>query len=132
MCFFHSKVSKLCQECSQKLNYVFHLLLSLIYHLSLVSFLTTGKKSPIIPISKHSSATSSPTGYHPISLLLFISKVLERYIFNWLLDFCQTHNLLSDSQYGFRPGYSTESALITSTKDLNSARQLKQNISYLL
>ena len=36
---------------------------------------------------------------------------------NWLLDFCQTHNLLSDSQFSFRPGYSTESTLITSTNE---------------
>ena len=73
------------------------------------------KNSHIIPIPKHSSAPSSPTGYRPISLLPLISKVLERHIFNWLLDFCQIHNLLSDSQFGFRPGYSTESALITAT-----------------
>ena len=73
------------------------------------------KNSLTIPIPKHSSAPSSPTGYCPISLLPLISKVLKRHIFNWLLDFCQTHNLLSDSQFSFRPGYSTESALITAT-----------------
>ena len=73
------------------------------------------KNSHIIPIPKHSSAPSSPTGYHPISLLPLISKVLQRPIFNWLMDFCQTHNLLSVSQFSFRPGYSTESTLITAT-----------------
>ena len=36
---------------------------------------------------------------------------------NWLLDFCHTHNLLSESQFSFRPVYSTESALITSTNE---------------
>ena len=73
------------------------------------------KNSHIIPIPKHSSAPSSPTGYCPISLLPLISKVLERHIINWLLDFCQTHNLLCDFQFGFRPGHSTNSALITFT-----------------
>ena len=47
------------------------------------------KNSHIIPIPKHSSALSSPTGYHPISLLPLIHKVLEKHIFNWLLDLCQ-------------------------------------------
>ena len=56
------------------------------------------KNSHIIPIPKYSSALSFPTAYCPISLLPLISKVLERHIFNWLVDFCQTHNLLSDSQ----------------------------------
>ena len=91
--------------------------LTSIFNLSIKSglFPDDWKNSHIIPIPKHSSAPSSPTGYHPISLLPLISKVLERHIFNWLLDFCQTQNPLSDSQFSFRPGYSTESALITAT-----------------
>ena len=91
--------------------------LTSIFNLSIKSgiFHDNWKNSHVIPTPKHSSAPSSPRGYHPISLLPLISKVLERHIFNWLLDFCQTHNLLSDSQFGFRPGHSTEFALITST-----------------
>ena len=40
------------------------------------------------------------------------SKVLERHIHNFLHDFCITHNILSPSQYGFRPRFSTETALL--------------------
>ena len=91
--------------------------LTSIFNLSIKSgiFPDDWKNSHIISIPKHSSSPSSPTGYRPISLLPLINKVLEKHIFNSLLDFCQTHNLLSDSQFGFRPGYSTESALINST-----------------
>ena len=91
--------------------------LTSIFNLSIKSgiFPDGWKNSHIIPIPKHTSALSSPTGYRPIYLLPLISKVLERQIFNWLLDFCQTHNLLSDTQFSFRPGHSTESTLITST-----------------
>ena len=74
--------------------------LTSIFNLSIKSgiFPDGWKNSHIIPIPKHTSALSSPTGYRPISLLPLISKVLERHIFNWLLDFCQTHNFLSDTQ----------------------------------
>ena len=44
-----------------------------------------------------------------------ISKVLEHHIFNYLLNFCTFNQILSDSQFGFRPGRSTESALLSVT-----------------
>ena len=83
--------------CSEKLSTPLHdhLLLSLICPLKSDIFPYDWKNSHIIPIPKYSSALSSPTAYHPISLLPLISKVLERHIFNWLVDFCQTHNILS-------------------------------------
>ena len=49
----------------------------------------------------------------PISLLSLVSKVLERHVFNLLYDFCCSHNILSNCQFGFRPGFSTESALLS-------------------
>ena len=73
------------------------------------------KTSHVIPIPKQNPACSSPSSYRPISLLPLVSKVFERHIFNWLLNFCQTNNLISPFQFGFRPSYSTESALIVST-----------------
>ena len=46
------------------------------------------KTSHVIPIPKQNSAYSSPSSYRPISLLPLVSKVFERHIFNWLLNFC--------------------------------------------
>ena len=46
------------------------------------------KTSHVIPIPKQNSAYSSPSSYRPIPLLPLVSKVFERHIFNWLLNFC--------------------------------------------
>ena len=73
------------------------------------------KTSHVIPIPKQNSVYSSPSGFRPKSLLPFVSKVYQRHIFNWLLNFCQTNNLISPFQFGFRPSYSTQSALIVCT-----------------
>ena len=90
-----------------------------IFNLSLSSgiFPSDWKLSHIVPIPKTKSPSSSPSDYRPISLLPIISKVLERHVFNFLSDFCTQHNLLSDSQYGFRSGFSTISALLSVTND---------------
>ena len=78
-------------------------------------FPDVGKTSHVIPIPKQNSAYSSPSSYRPISLLALVSKVFERHIFNWPFNFCQTNNVISPFQFGFRPSYSPESALIVST-----------------
>ena len=91
--------------------------LTLIFNLSISSsiFPSDWKNSNIVPIPKSSSPSSSPSDYRPISLLPIISKVLERHIFNYLYHFCTVNQILSDSQFGFRPGRSTESALLSIT-----------------
>ena len=87
--------------------------LSLIFNSSLSSgiFPSDWKNSFVTPIPKYNS--SSPSNFRPISLLPLISKVLERHVINYMYDFCLSHKLLSDSQFGFRPGFSTETALLS-------------------
>ena len=89
--------------------------LSLIFNSSIssCSFPSDWKNAFVVPIPKSSSHSSSPSNFRPISLLSIVSKLLERHIFNFLYDFCMSNNLLSNSQFGFRPGFSTESALIS-------------------
>ena len=88
-----------------------------IFNLSISSgiFPSDWKNSNVVPIPKTKSPSSSPSDYRPISLLPIISKVLERHIFNYLHNFCSDNQTLSDSQFGFRPGRSTESALLSVT-----------------
>lgn len=74
------------------------------------------KHSLIVPIPK-SSSTDSPSCYRPISLLPIVSKVLERYISNILLDHLQCLNFISNKQWGFLEGRSTITALIKCTDD---------------
>ena len=91
--------------------------LTLIFNLSISSgiFPSDWKNSYIVPIPKSKSPSSAPFDYRPISLLFIISKVLERHIFNYLHDFCTTNQFLSESQFGFCPGRSTELALLSIT-----------------
>ena len=85
-----------------------------IFNLSISTgvFPSAFKNSTIIPIPKTSPPSSSPSVYHPISLLNLISKL---HLFNILLNHLYSTNFLSDSQYGFLPFRSTSSALISAT-----------------
>ena len=53
--------------------------------------------------------------YRPISLLPALSKVVEKVICSQINNFFITNNLFYDSQYGLRPGHSTEYAAIEIT-----------------
>ena len=39
---------------------------------------------------------------------------MERHIFNYLYEFCSAHNILSNCQFGFRPGFSTLLSILNS------------------
>ena len=88
-----------------------------IFNLSIQSGIlpSNWKHSHIVPIPNSKTPSSSPSDYRPISLLPIISKVLERHIYNFLFDFCTHQHLISNSQFGFRPGFSTLSALLSVT-----------------
>ena len=64
----------------------------------------------VIPIPKVSNPISF-TDYRPISILPFLSKVLERIVHNQLSSFLSLNKILSPFQSGFRPGHSTVTAL---------------------
>ena len=49
--------------------------------------------------------------YRPISLLLTISKLLEKVIYKRVYGFMQDTNQIYSSQYGFRTGHSCENAI---------------------
>ena len=64
------------------------------------------KIAKIIPIFKNGQKTEF-TNYRPISILSQFSKILEK-LFNLRLEkILDANKILSDSQYGFRPGMST-------------------------
>ena len=50
--------------------------------------------------------------YRPVSILPSFSKFFERVIYNRLLNYIDKHEILCNSQYGFRKQHSTTLALI--------------------
>lgn len=68
------------------------------------------KVAKIVPIYKSGPVTEL-VNYRPISLLPVLSKILERLVYNRVIKYITKFNILSDSQYGFRAGRSTENAL---------------------
>lgn len=75
------------------------------------------KLSNIIPVFKGQGNSSSVSCYRPISLLSLPSKVLERVVHNRLMSYILSNNILSSHQFGFRPGSSTQEALLYATND---------------
>ena len=62
---------------------------------------TALKTAKVIPIYK-SEDKRLVSNYRPISVLPAFSKVIERLVYNRLINFLNVHNLLSANQYGFR------------------------------
>ena len=59
--------------------------------------------------------------YRPITLLSSASKVLEKVILDQLTSHLNTHNLITEHQWGFRSGRSTESILLKLTESWHKA-----------
>ena len=58
------------------------------------------KIAEIIPLYK-GKEHDEVINYRPISLLMTISKLLEKIIYIRVYSFLEEHNILYDSQYGF-------------------------------
>ena len=69
------------------------------------------KVAKVIPIFK-ADDRKIVSNYRPISVLPIFSKIIERLVYNRLLDFLNKHNILSSNQYGFRKNLSTSLALL--------------------
>ena len=65
----------------------------------------------IVPLYK-SKEEDKVISYHPISLLMTTSKILEKIIYTKLYGFLTQHNLFFDSQYGFRTKRSCKHAIM--------------------
>ena len=75
------------------------------------------KVAKLTPLYKGGSF-KDPTNYRPISVLPVLSKVMEKVVFKQVYKYITDNNLLSDNQFGFRPGYSTNTALFTITENI--------------
>ena len=69
------------------------------------------KIAKIIPVYKKDNPHFFEN-YRPISILPALSKVLEKCVYNRLYSYLCINNIITNSQYGFRPNHSTMHALI--------------------
>lgn len=69
------------------------------------------KRAKVVPIFKKGDP-SQMQNYRPISILPFLSKVVEKLLEMQIHNYYAKFNILSPLQFGFRRGQSTESALL--------------------
>ncbi|XP_062422208.1 LOW QUALITY PROTEIN: uncharacterized protein LOC134132996 [Pungitius pungitius] len=86
-------------------------------------FPNTLKEARVNPLMKKPTLNpSEENNYKPVSLLPFLSKTIERAIFNQLSSYLHSNNLLDPHQSGFKAGHSTETALLAVAEQLHTAR----------
>lgn len=78
------------------------------------------KVGKITPVFKKGDRLST-NNYRPICVLPFFSKVIEKLFYLRLMCYLLKFNLLSPHQFGFRPDYSTELALLSFTDRIKQA-----------
>lgn len=92
-----------------------HLLMIFNLSLTLSHLPAYWKEARIIPVPKGSARTSSLKDMRPISLIPYISKLMESVLTRRLNYWAQIHAPICEKQHGFVQGRSTESALYTLT-----------------
>ena len=78
------------------------------------------KIAVVIPIFKKGNA-SDVSNYRPIALLPFLSKIIERCIFDRLSIYASSCNLIGPTQFGFYKGKSTHDAIALMTENIYEA-----------
>ena len=86
--------------------------LTKIFNLSISTgeFPESMKLAEVIPLFKN-GALDIMENYRPISLLITISKLLEKSIYKRLYNFISKNNIFYSKQYGFRSNHSCEQAI---------------------
>ena len=78
------------------------------------------KKAILIPLFKKGDPTD-PSNYRPISLLSVIGKLIEKIAKEYLVNHIESNEILSDQQFGFRKGKSTDDAICLQNKIICTA-----------
>ena len=72
------------------------------------------KKAVVTPLIKKASLpVEDLKNYHPVSGLSFISKLVECVVAKQLVDHIHRHDLDNSYQSAYKPGHSTEAALLS-------------------
>ena len=89
------------------------------------------KSALVTPILKKRCLNHNDlNNYRPVSNLCFIAKILEKLVLSQVSSYLNSHNLSNTCQSAYRPGHSTEAALLKVVNDLFLSL-IKGNISVL-
>ena len=89
------------------------------------------KSTLVTPILKKKCLDHNDlNNYRPVSNLCFIAKILEKLVLSQVSFYLNSHNLYNTCQSAYRPGHSTETALLKVVNDLFLSLN-KGNISVL-
>ena len=69
------------------------------------------KIAEVIPLYKDKER-DEVINYHPVSLLITISKLLEKIVYPRTFQYLEQNRVLYDSQYGFRSKRSCEQSIL--------------------
>ena len=69
------------------------------------------KMSKVVPLLKKGDPLQ-PKNYRPVALLPIFSKILERAVFNQLINYLESNHLLNPNHHGCRQGHNTATALL--------------------
>ena len=102
-------------------------------HLILKHFLLYSKwLRATLLLKKPSLDLTQVENYRPVSLLTLLSKTIERAASKQVTEFLSRNNLLDPNQSGFKSGHSTETALLSVTEALKTARAAAQSSALVL
>ena len=90
------------------------------------SFPDDMKQADTIPLYKAKERFFT-TNYWPISLLLTLSKILEKIVYKRMLRFLDCNNIIYNSQYGFREKHSCTDAVMEVSTEILKARENNLN-----
>ena len=79
----------------------------------------------MIFLNKSNSDPTDALNYRPISLLELLCKVFENIINNRLQYYCDYHNLITENQFGFRQGRSTQHVITLLTETIQENTKQK-------
>ena len=83
------------------------------------------KNATVTAIYKKGSRAEA-ANYRPISLTYVASELLEHIIHSHVMKHLEKHNILNDSQHGFRAKRSTETQLIQTIHDISKSLDKKE------
>ena len=85
------------------------------------------KNANVTAVFKKGSRTEA-ANYRSISLTSVTSKLLKHIIHSHVMKHLELHNILTDSQHGFRAKRSTETQLIQTIHDLSKSLDKKETV----